>query len=126
MKETYKRMFKLTRSKIVLTILFALALTLPFFLVAVDNDPVYASFGSALSLIVSVFLLPISLINTSLNVLLDFFLSGFSFWKDGKETINLLTFVTIGIVYCYFVSSVIIYIFNSLSKQEESKNKPLL
>lgn len=127
MKETYKRIFKLTRSKIVLTVILVFALMLPFFLVVVDNDPVYGSFGVGLSLTVPVLLLPISLINDSLNFLLDSLLSGFAFWKDKKETVNLLTFVTIGVFYCYFVSSVIIYIFNSLSKQKkESENKPLL
>jgi len=127
MKNTYKRIFKLTQSKIVLTVILVFALMLPFFLVIVDNDPVYGAFGVGLSLTVPILLLPVSLINDSLNFLLDSLLSGFAFWKDKKETVNLLTFVTMGVFYCYFVSSVIIYIFNSLSKQKkESENKPLL
>ncbi len=127
MKETYKKIFKLTRAKIILTAFLVLVLTLPFLLVTIDNDSVYASFGIALSIVVSVLLLPISLINNSLNVFLDFLLSGFTFWKNGRETINLLTFVIVSFIYCYFISSVVVYISNNLSKQKkESENKPLL
>lgn len=112
MIETHKRIFRLTRSRIALTIVLFFLSLLPFGLVTVDSDFAYGFFGVPLFLSVNFLLLPISLLNDSLNIFADPSFLGSNPWKAGREFANMSVFVTIGVVYCYLISSLMIYVFN--------------
>lgn len=121
MQKALKNIFSPTKPKILLTIFLTLALSLPLLLVIIDSDPTYSLFGTILSISTLFLTIPISFISNALSILFNSLFSDFTFWKNEKENIALMTFMVIGIIYTYIFSSLIIYFFNILSKQKREK-----